>query len=334
MASPISRWAMARRVTESIISSTSAPSSRKCSAIVVATSAALIRTSAGWSEVATTTTERASAVAEVALDELEQLAAALADQADHVDRRRRRARDHARAGVDLPTPEPAKIPSRWPRPHGHERVERAHAERQPLGRSAGAVHRRRRRARRRPQLGRRRSRGRRRSAGPSPSSTRPSSASPTGTRNEPPVGATGVPGADPAHVAERHQQRAAVAEADHLGGHGRAVAPAGDRAQLAHLGPQAGGLDDEADQIRDAAAVRCAGLPRRSPGRGRPAAAPRSTQASRGSTATGAAPLASASNSADALELRGHAGVDLAGLGAHHAPAAARPAAPRRRPCG
>ena len=33
---------------------------------------------------------------------------------------------------DLPTPEPAKMPRRWPRPHGHERVERAHAERHAL----------------------------------------------------------------------------------------------------------------------------------------------------------------------------------------------------------
>src|SRR5665213_4564926 len=42
----------------SIISSTSRPLSRKNSAMRVATNAALIRTSAGWSEVATTTTER------------------------------------------------------------------------------------------------------------------------------------------------------------------------------------------------------------------------------------------------------------------------------------
>ncbi len=90
---------------------------------------------------------------------------------------------------------------------------------------------------------------------PRPSSTRPSSASPTGTRNGPPVGSTTGAGRDPAHVAERHQQRAPVAEADHLGGHGGAVAAAGDRDQLADLGPQAGGLDHEADQVDDAAAV-------------------------------------------------------------------------------
>src|ERR671927_267812 len=59
MASPTSRCAIAKRVTESIISITSRPWSRKCSAIVVALNAALMRTSPGWSGVATTTTERA-----------------------------------------------------------------------------------------------------------------------------------------------------------------------------------------------------------------------------------------------------------------------------------
>ena len=117
IARPTSRCAIAKRVSESIISSTSLPSSRKCSAIVVATNAALMRTSAGSSEVATTTTERASAVAEVALDELAHLAAALADEAITltsalVERAIMPSSD------DLPTPEPAKMPSRWPRPQG------------------------------------------------------------------------------------------------------------------------------------------------------------------------------------------------------------------------
>ena len=34
------------------------------------------------------------------------------------------------SSVDLPTPEPAKMPMRCPRPHGMRRVERAHAERE------------------------------------------------------------------------------------------------------------------------------------------------------------------------------------------------------------
>ena len=44
---PISRWAIAQRVTESIIRVTSRPCSRKYSAMAVATQAALIRCSAG-----------------------------------------------------------------------------------------------------------------------------------------------------------------------------------------------------------------------------------------------------------------------------------------------
>ena len=158
---------------------------------------------------------------------------------------------------DLPTPEPAKMPSRWPRPHGHERVERAHAERRAArsirgaasgdGRRAG-----RRRAARPPSSRAPPSIGR-----PRPSSTRPSSSSPTRHAERARRSAsTGVPGADAAHLAERHQQRAAVAEADHLGrdrrrGCGRPTIVH----ELADLGAQAGGLDDEADQVRDAAAA-------------------------------------------------------------------------------
>ena len=83
-ARPTSRWAMAKRVTESIISSTSCPWSRKHSAIARGGErGAAARTRAGSSEVATTTTERRQALgAEVALDELAHLAAALADQGD------------------------------------------------------------------------------------------------------------------------------------------------------------------------------------------------------------------------------------------------------------
>ena len=54
MASPTSRWAIAKRVTESIMSITSAPWSRKCSAIVVATSdqPALVRLKAAFTATA------------------------------------------------------------------------------------------------------------------------------------------------------------------------------------------------------------------------------------------------------------------------------------------
>ena len=57
----------------------------------------------------------------------------------------------------------------------------------------------------------------------------------------------------PGRVAERHQQRAAGAEADDLGGHRRAAAAGLDRAHLADGGLEARGLDDQPDQVDDAA---------------------------------------------------------------------------------
>src|SRR6185437_14180160 len=62
-------------------------------------------------------------------------------------------------------------------------------------------------------------------------------------------------GADPAHLAERHQEGARVAEADHLGGHRLAVAAGFDQADLADLGLQTAGLDDQPDHVADAAAA-------------------------------------------------------------------------------
>ena len=59
-ARPISRWASAKRVSESMINSTSRPWSRKYSAMAVAVKAARTRASAGSSLVATTTTLLAS----------------------------------------------------------------------------------------------------------------------------------------------------------------------------------------------------------------------------------------------------------------------------------
>ena len=111
------------------------------------------------------------------------------------------------SSVDLPTPEPAKMPSRWPRPHGTSassaRTPRSSRSSMRVrcsgdgGRPATA------RSDRRssagpPSIGR-----------PRPSSTRPRSASPTRTRNGSPVGSTRRAGADAVHLAERHQQRAA-----------------------------------------------------------------------------------------------------------------------------
>jgi len=55
----ISRWAAAKRAMESTSSSTSAPCPLMWFAMTVAASAARARTVAGWSEVDTTTVERA-----------------------------------------------------------------------------------------------------------------------------------------------------------------------------------------------------------------------------------------------------------------------------------
>ena len=252
IASPTSRWAIASRVTESIIRSTSAPVSRKCSAMVVATSAALIRTSAGWSDVETTTTERASASPRSrSMNSSSSRPRSPTRQITFTDAVVARAIDPR--SVDLPTPEPAKIPSRCPRPQGTSasRARTPSSSRSLMrGRSIGeggepAT------ARRRPP-----SMAGPPSIGPSqpvqhPSQERISDRHPKRVAGRLDDRAR----CDPAHVSERHEERAPVPEPDHLGRHGRAVAPAGDDGQLAHLGAQAGGLDDEADEIRDAAAV-------------------------------------------------------------------------------
>src|SRR5579883_1498985 len=65
-ARPISRWAMANRVSESTTSKTFLPCALKYSATVVAASAARMRNSGDWSEVETTTVERASPSAPIA----------------------------------------------------------------------------------------------------------------------------------------------------------------------------------------------------------------------------------------------------------------------------
>src|SRR5665213_4598776 len=100
----------------SIISSTSRPLSRKNSAMRVATNAALIRTSAGWSEVATTTTERfrpasprsRSRKSRTSFPRSPTSAITLTSAAV--------LRAIIPSTVDFPTPDPAKIPTRCPFP--------------------------------------------------------------------------------------------------------------------------------------------------------------------------------------------------------------------------
>ena len=92
----------------------------------------------------TTTTERRKAgLAEIVLQELLHLAAALADQPDH----RNIGRDIAASidsSTDLPTPEPEKMPMRWPRQQVDEGVDRAHAEIERLADAPARMRRRRR----------------------------------------------------------------------------------------------------------------------------------------------------------------------------------------------
>ena len=133
-----------------------------------------------------------------------------------IDAEQRRLAD-ARAGED---PQPLAAPAR------DERVERAHAERsrsliRGRGPSARAALRLRRAAARR-----RGSRARRRSGGRGRPAPVPAAASPTGTRNGPPVGSTTGAGARSRCMSPSGISSVApVAEADHLGRHRRAVAP-------------------------------------------------------------------------------------------------------------
>ena len=157
---------------------------------------------------------------------------------------------------DLPTPEPAKMPRRWPRPHGtSESSARTPSVTRSVmrGRSSGEGG--------EPTIGRCASasiEGPPSIGLPRPSSTRPSSSEPMATRDLAAGRRDDVAGPDAVHLAERHQQRAARAEADDLGADrrpaaGGGVAAGADLADLAHLGLQAGRLDDQPDQVHDAA---------------------------------------------------------------------------------
>src|SRR4051812_23427766 len=187
---------MAKRVTESIMSMTSAPASRKLSAIVVAVSAALMRTRAGWSDVATTTTERS-----IASPRSRSMNSRTSRPRSPTRQMTFTSADVERAIMpmsdDLPTPEPAKMPRRWPWPHGtSESRARTPSEMRSWmrGRVSGsggdALA-----GRRgvvsaispRPSIGR-----------PRPSRTRPSRSMPTGTSRWRPIAVTGLPGPMPA----------------------------------------------------------------------------------------------------------------------------------------
>jgi len=116
MARPISLWAMAYRVRESIMSSTSLPWSLKYSAMVVATRGHFILSMAGWSEVATTKMERRIPSSPRSFS---------TNSSTSLPRSPTRAMTLISAftffaimpiRVLLPTPEPANIPILWPFP--------------------------------------------------------------------------------------------------------------------------------------------------------------------------------------------------------------------------
>src|SRR5689334_12051453 len=317
MARPTSRWAIASRVTESIIRSTSAPESRKCSATVVATSAALMRTSAGWSEVATTTTERARASPRSrSMNSSSSRPRSPTRQITFTEAVVARAMEPSR--VDLPTPEPAKMPRRWPRPQGTSasRARTPSSSRSLMrGRSIGDGGEPATTRGRQPVISAPPSIGR-----PSPSSTRPSRASPTATRNGPPVGATTVPGAMP-RMSPSGMSRARPLRK-----------PTTSAGTAARLRPPAMVTSSPTSARRPVASmtrpIRFVTRPR---WLCRSASAIAREYAARGRSAVGSGTVGLrvvrrraarlGQQPADALELRAHARVDLAGLGAHDAPA-------------
>ena len=107
---------MEKRVSESIIKSTSSPLSRKYSAMLVAVFAALFLIRAGLSEVATTTTERAipSGPRSLSMNSLTSLPRSPIRAITLISAFVLRANIPRR--VLLPTPEPAKMPIRCPLP--------------------------------------------------------------------------------------------------------------------------------------------------------------------------------------------------------------------------
>ena len=242
---------MAKRVTESIISITLRPWSRKYSAMAVAVNAAFRRTRAGWSEVAQTTTERArpSAPRSRCMNSSTSRPRSPTRQMTLISSEVERA--IMPSSEDLPTPEPAKMPRRWPRPQGTM----ASSARTPSdtrssmrGRESGSGG---------AASAGRHMRVRDRALAVQRTTEAVQRAAQQGVadvdRERLAGGGHARARADARGVAERHQQRAAGAEADDLGGHGRTPAAGLDRAHLADLGLEAGGFDDQADQVDHAA---------------------------------------------------------------------------------
>ena len=210
---------MAKRVTESISTSTSLPSSRKYSAMASVTWAAWRRISAGSSEVETTTTERARpASPKIVLQEFLHLAAAFADQADDGDVGGDVAGQHRQQHrfADAGAGENAQALAATA---GQKGIERAHAEIERRADAAARMRQRRRiaeRIRRRPVEQRALAVDRlaqRVDHPPEPADRRPHRAG--DRRNHGPAAAPNA-----FERRKRHQQSVAAGKSDHLAGYG------------------------------------------------------------------------------------------------------------------
>ena len=117
-ANPISRWAMASRVTESITRSTLAPWSRKYSAIASEVKLARTRRGAGRSDVATTTTARRMPSVPISCSRKARTSRLRSPTSAITVTSAELRRDMDPSSVLLPTPLPPKIPMRCPQPTG------------------------------------------------------------------------------------------------------------------------------------------------------------------------------------------------------------------------
>ena len=202
---------------------------------------------------------------ELVAEELGELAAALADQAQHDDVGRGAARDLRRAASTCRRRRP-----RTARRAGRGRASaarRSRARRSASGAVIGGRVSAGRRRRDRPPSARRSSGGPPSIGAPSPSSTRPSRSSPQRIASGSPVRHTALAGRDAGELAERQQHRLLAAKADDLGGQRRAAA----RDRSCTTSPSATPGDrrahDEADDLVDLALASDDRLGRRALGR-------------------------------------------------------------------
>src|SRR5713226_8668488 len=226
---------MAKRVTESISTSTSLPSSRKYSAIASVRWAAWRRIRAGSSEVDTTTTERFRPSSPRSSCRNSCTSRPRSPTSPITDTSATTLRASMESSTDLPTPDPAKMPMRCPR----QQVMKALSARTP--RSSGAP------TRRREWAG---GGVLRNGQGDGPAEPAGAGAHGAGDRRD--DGAAAAP--HPFERRERHEERVGPGEADHLAGDGRPLPgldpdPRADR----HGVDRPGDLDHEAAHADDAA---------------------------------------------------------------------------------